>query len=161
VKCRSVLGFAVPVALALVVASSGAAQSPAAGADQLGELVGSDGRSFNWQEWLDDNGPAVVLVWSTWAPRSSEALEQLAGISAACRDRDLDLIVVDVQEEIEDARAVLGDRGVLWVNDRHGAMLKRMRVIRVPAVLIVDPRQGVVGRLDLDPEAVRAWRPEP
>jgi hypothetical protein len=138
----------------LVSCSVAAAQTPR----ETSPLVAPDGRAVRWQQWLDENGPAAVLVWASWAPRAGAVMERLEDLAGACRARGLSPVVVDVQEPMEDARAALDGRGVTWLHDRHGAVLKRHRVIRVPALIVVDRKGVVLGRLEATPEAVRRWR---
>jgi hypothetical protein len=44
-------------------------------------------------------------------------------------------VVLVVQETLDEGRAALGHREVGWLHDRHGALLKRYRVIEVPSLL--------------------------
>jgi hypothetical protein len=67
------------------------------------------------------------------------------------------MVIIAVQEPIEDSRQALGS-GPGWLHDRHGSILKAYRVIRVPAMLVVDSDGRVLERLEALPEAVDAWR---
>jgi len=80
-----------------------------------------------------------------------------AGLSKACADAGLHLVVLDVQESLEDGRSALGGREVGWLHDRHGALLKKYRVIEVPSLLLVTAEGEQLAKLDATPEAVRVW----
>ena len=120
-------------------------------------LLAPDGSPFAWWDWLEENGPAAVLVWSSWAPHSGEVLDDFDALRKACGDKGLSLIVVDVQEPLVEARTALGGRELLWVHDRHGALLKRHRVFRVPMLLILDSEGKPLANLEPKPVAVRGW----
>jgi hypothetical protein len=143
--------------LVLVVAASIGAAGPRGDEEHPSGLLGGDGHSFDWHQWLSDSGPAAVLVWSTWAPESAAVLERLDAIERACGERGLTLVLVDVHEEFEDARTALADQQVLWVHDRHGAVLKKLRVFRVPALVVVDAGGEIRERLEPTVEALLQW----
>ena len=107
------------------------------------------------------DGPAAVLVWSSWAPRSGEVLEDFDLLHRACDAKGLSLIMVDVQEPLVEARSALEGRDVPWVHDRHGALLKRHRVFRVPMLLILDPEGRPLATLEPKPVAVESWSRPP
>jgi hypothetical protein len=67
------------------------------------------------------------------------------------------LVVVAVQEPLADAQNGLGSRRVSWMHDRHGALLKAYRIIRVPSLLIVDAKARDWDNLEISPEAIREW----
>ena len=144
------------VALA-VAASVAVAAWGQPGSERL-TFVSPDGGLLVWAEWLETSGPAAVVMWSSWAPGSEQFLESLRGLGEACAARGLALIVVAVQEPLEDARRALSKTTVQWVHDRHGASLKRYRVISIPGLVVLDRRGAVVERLEPTPEAVRRWR---
>jgi hypothetical protein len=120
-----------------------------------------DGKSVQWKDWVDQRSPAAVLLISSWAPGSDATLSGLAALESACTDRDLAFVVVVVQESFEDARAALdGRHEVPWFHDRHGTILKEYRVIKVPALVIVDADRKVADRIEATPRAVTTWQPE-
>lgn len=113
-----------------------AAAVPAGAGDLV--LSAADGSSVRWAEWVAANGPAAVLVWASWAPAASAAVSSLPELAEAARGQGLKLVVVDVQEELDEARRGLERTGVAWLHDRHGAILKQYRVIQLPIVLVID-----------------------
>jgi hypothetical protein len=118
---------------------------------------GVSGAPIAWTDWVAKRGPVAVLVWASWAPRAGATMEKHAELAAACADGGLHLVVLDVQETLEDGRAALGPRDVGWLHDRHGALLKRHRVIEVPSLVLVAADGKVLARIDATPEAVRGW----
>jgi len=120
-------------------------------------MLAPDGSRFPWWEWLAENGPVAALVWTSWVPRSELVLDAHDELRKACEERGLSLIVIDVQEPLVEAREALDPRGVVWVHDRHGAVLKRHRVFRLPRLLILETDGRMVAELEPRPEAVRAW----
>ena len=147
-----------PVLVLIVAAALLPLPVHAEGAVQPVQLVAPDGSPVQWLEWVAADAPAAVLFWASWAPRSDTVLAGLADLATACRKRELKLIIIDVQESLADARAALADAGVGWLHDRHGALLKEYRVIRVPALLIVDVKGKVLAELAPTPAAVSGWR---
>jgi hypothetical protein len=144
-----VLGV-VPLAIILTTALSG-------GAAEL-TLAGPDGGAVRWSEWLQANGPAAVVVWASWAPGADEVADELDQMGVAARSQQLTLVVVGVQESAEEAARVLGRSGAPWLHDRHGAILKEYRLIRVPILVVVDRQGEVLARLEPSAEALRAWQ---
>jgi hypothetical protein len=147
--------------LGLAAALSLCWQTPViAQADPSPQLVDAVGNPVDWPEWVSERAPVAVLVWSTWVPESRETASNFDALRRACGERELDFVVVDVQEPHDSARRVLDALGVTWLHDRHGAMLKHYRVIRLPVLLVVDSNGEVIGRLEATPEAVESWHPE-
>lgn len=119
---------------------------------------GVSGAPVVWSDWIARRGPVAVLAWASWSPTANEVLGRHAELSAACRVEDLHLVVLDVQEPLEDGRRALGAGGVAWIHDRHGALLKKYRVIELPSLVIVSKNGEVLARLEPTAEAVRGWR---
>jgi len=136
--------------LGLVVASGALA---AGGVD----LRYPDGTPVPWEKWVARTAPVAVVVWSSWQPRAPEVLERRHALEKACRAKGLRLVFVDVVEPLEAARKALAGTGVTWLHDRHGSLLKRCRVVTVPALVVIDRKGRVVARLEPTPEAVKAW----
>jgi hypothetical protein len=121
---------------------------------------GVSGAPVGWSDFLARRGPVAVLVWASWAPAAAEVLDRGEELSRAARDRGLQMVLLDVQEPLEDARRALDGSGLEWIHDRHGALLKTYRVIAVPSVIIVSPQGEALARLAPSPEAVRDWKPK-
>ncbi len=133
------------------------AAGPAAAVDP--PLVdGVSGAPIAWSNWVGNRGPVAVLVWASWAPGAGAVIEAWDEIAQASREAGLHPVVVDVQESLADGRAALGPRKVSWIHDRHGALLKQHRVIRVPSILVVSVEGEAIARLDPTAEAVAGWR---
>jgi len=79
-------------------------------------------------------------------------------IAKECRKSGLHPVIVVVQESLADGRAALGQREISWIHDRHGALLKQYRVIKVPSILVVSAEGEALARLDPTAEAVAGWR---
>jgi len=143
----------------VLMAAMGAVTRPAAAQSSIA-VKDSDGKSVQWSEWIDQRGPTAVLLFSSWAPGSDATLSDLAALERASTDRGLSFVVVVVQEPFDAAQAALGGRHeVPWFHDRHGTILKEYRVIKVPALVIVDADGTVADRIDATPRAVAAWQP--
>jgi hypothetical protein len=118
---------------------------------------GVSGAPVTWSEWLPRKGPVAVLAWSSWAPGADEVLRQSAAIAEACQAKGLGFVVLDVQETLEEAREALAGLEQSWIHDRHGALLKQYRVIRVPSIFLLSTDGRVLGTIEATVEAVRAW----
>jgi hypothetical protein len=118
---------------------------------------GVSGAPVAWSEWLPRKGPLAVLTWASWAPGADEVLRQSGAIASSCRAKGLGFVVLDVQETLEEARAALAGLEQPWIHDRHGALLKQYRVIRVPSIVLLSADGRVLGRVEATVEAVRAW----
>ena len=119
---------------------------------------GVSGAPIAWSDWVSKRGPVAVLVWASWAPGADAVIERWDEIAKECRDSGLHPVVVIVQESLADGRAALGSREVPWIHDRHGALLKQHRVIRVPSILVVSAEGEALARLDPTAEAVAGWK---
>ena len=118
---------------------------------------GVSGAPIAWTDWVTKRGPVAVLVWASWAPTAEATMDGHVGLSKACADAGFHLVVLDVQESLEDGRSALGGREVGWLHDRHGALLKKYRVIEVPSLLLVTAEGEQLAKLDATPDAVRVW----
>jgi hypothetical protein len=139
------------------VLAMAALTAPVAGASEL-TLAEPDGGAVRWSDWLAANGPAAILVWASWAPAADAAVDALDELAVASEAQRLALVVVAVQESAEAAGMVLGRTATPWLHDRHGAILKEYRLIRVPILVVVDSNGGVLAKLEPRPEALRTWR---
>jgi hypothetical protein len=119
---------------------------------------GVSGAPIVWSDVIGKRGPVAVLMWASWAPGAPAVIDSWDEIALASRESGLYPMIVDVQETLADARAALGPRGVPWIHDRHGALLKQHRVIRVPSILVVSVEGEAIARLDPTAEAVAGWR---
>lgn len=128
---------------------------------QPSEIVDGSGRPVRWWDWLTEEGPVALLVWASWAPRADQSLGRFPALKAACGEAGLELAVIDVQEPIQDGRAVLEATGYPWFHDRHGWLLKRHRVVRIPALLILGPGGEALDIVEPTPAAIRAWKAVP
>lgn len=103
-----------------------------------------------WTDWLAEREPAVVVVYASWAPRADGVLAGLGDLESAARARGLRLVLLAVQEPFEDSQAALESVDVEWIHDRHGVLLKRYRVLRVPSMLVIGAEGDLVATLDVD-----------
>jgi hypothetical protein len=118
---------------------------------------GISGAPIAWTDWVAKRGPVAVLVWASWAPSADATMDRYAEFVKACSENGLHLVVLVVQETLDEGRAALGHREVGWLHDRHGALLKRYRVIEVPSLLLVAADGDALDRLEATPEALRGW----
>ncbi|MCP4897264.1 MAG: hypothetical protein GY906_09870 [bacterium] len=142
------------VAMLVLVSIGASAQGP--GVEALHVRV-TDDSLVPLDRWLADNGPAVILVWATWAPRSERALEALDEISRSCIERGFSLAVVDVQESFEDGRNALDDRTVPWAHDRHGLLLKHFRIIKIPTLLMLESDGTLLSQGEVVVDTIEKW----
>ncbi len=119
-------------------------------------LRDGNGVPVMWTDWLAGRAPVAVVVYASWAPRAEAVLVGLGDLDAAARARGLRLVLLAVQEPFEDSRVALESVGFEWIHDRHGVLLKRYRVLRVPSVLVVGTDGELVASLDVDPEQLRS-----
>ena len=120
-------------------------------------LLQADGASVGWDDWLDTHGSTAVVLWASWLPEERRDLKLLAGIRRAADDKGLNFVVIALQEPIEASRESLGPTGLVWLHDRHGAILQHLLIYRVPALAVIDKDGTVLARLEPDPEALSRW----
>ena len=145
--------FSVAAIMALVIITGHTAGSSAAGPT----VTTSDGRPVVWADWLEENGPVAVLLWASWVPDAAATLDNIETITAAARKRDLEVILVVVQESLGEATESLEGVDIRWFHDRFGHILKENRVVSIPRLLVISGDGTVVDRLEVKPESVRAW----
>jgi thiol-disulfide isomerase/thioredoxin len=123
-------------------------------------IADPDGGSIRWSSWLEDHGPAAVVLWASWIPDAEATLNEIEAISRVARSKDLEMVLVSVQESPDEARTMLETAGAPWLNDRYGGLLKQFRVVKIPALVIVAKDGRVVARLDATANALREWKSE-
>jgi hypothetical protein len=139
--------------LAVLMAAS--AGVPAAESDL--HFATSDGTPVRWQEWLDANAPAAVLVLASWVPEGGQTVDSAASIAATARAEGLSFVAVSVQEPFDDAKEMFQTSGVVWLHDRHGSILKEYRIIKLPRLVIVGQTGEVLAQLQPTKEALQSW----
>ncbi len=138
------------------VAVAAAISLPAATAEGP-VLTRPDGGVTEWSEWLGEHGRTAVVLWASWSPTSGAVLAELEPLAAACRELEIALVLVAVQEPLEDSRRSLERRKVAWLHDRHGGLLKSYRLIRVPTLVVVEADGRLAAELDVSAQALRRW----
>ena len=141
--------------LAVIVAAIGLIAVGGSAGDL--HLLGPDRMPVRWNEWLADHGSSAVLVWASWAPGANESLRAAGELREVARRKELEFVIVAVQEEFDEAISILDGSGAPWLHDRHGTILKEYRLIKVPCLIVVDGQGGVQARLDAIPGALTAW----
>ena len=121
---------------------------------------GVSGAPIVWSDWVSKRGPVAVVVWASWAPDAEQVLSEYDEIAKAAEKQGLNVFLLDVQETLEQGRAALDQSELTWLHDRHGALLKQYRVIRVPSVLIVAADGSGLGAIDASVEALAGWGPQ-
>jgi len=119
---------------------------------------GVSGAPIVWSNLVGKHGPVAVVMWASWAPGAEAVIDSWDQIAKECRESGLHPVIVVVQESLADGRAALGPRGVPWIHDRHGALLKQYRVIKVPSIVVVSAEGEDVAHLDPTVAAVAGWR---
>ena len=119
---------------------------------------GISGAPIAWSDWVGKRGPVAVVVWASWAPGAGAVIDIWDEIVKGCRESGLHPVILVVQESLADGRAALGPREIPWIHDRHGALLKQYRVIKVPSILVVSAEGETLARLDPTAEAIAGWR---
>jgi len=135
--------------LLLAASFAGAADPPL--------VDGISGAPIGWTDWISKRGPVALLFWASWAPDAKNVIERHSEIATACQAANLKLVVVGVQESLEDGRASLSGEGLVWIHDRHGALLKQYRVIQVPSLVVVSANGEALARLAPTAEALQGW----
>lgn len=130
-----------------------------AGAAPPGPTVATpDGRPVGWSDWLAERAPVALLMWASWVPDAERVLDDLGPVAAELRGRNLDLVVIVVQETLDEARAGLAGRDVEWLHDRYGLLLKQYRVVSIPRLLILDDEGKVAESRATGPSGAGASR---
>ncbi len=112
---------------------------------------------MGWDDWVENQGQVAVLLWASWAPGAQDVIDRVEELESAAAARNLGLVVVSVQEEVEEARRALDGTNVAWLHDRYGGLLKHYRVVKIPALVVVAGDGGVMTRLEPTAEALRGW----
>jgi hypothetical protein len=119
-----------------------------------------DGTELRWSDWVEERGPAAVVLWASWVPNAEATLKEWSAIARVARSKDLSPVLVSVQESAAETRVSLGAMEAPWMNDRYGGLLKQFRVVEIPALVIVAPEGRIMARLDATANALREWTGE-
>ena len=119
---------------------------------------GVSGAPIVWSDLVGKHGPVAVVMWASWAPGAEAVIDSWDQIAKECRESGLHPVIVVVQESLADGRAALGPGEIPWIHDRHGALLKQYRVIKVPSIVVVSAEGEDVAHLDPTVAAVAGWR---
>jgi hypothetical protein len=118
------------------------------------------GSHLEWSTWVAEHAPAAVVLWSSWTPEAGGALDALGEIETIAAHKGLEFVLVSVQEDAGDAARALGRVEVEWLSDRFGTLLKHYRVVRIPALLVIDAEGVAVARLVPTAAALDGWTRE-
>lgn len=117
-------------------------------------IANASGLPVLWSDWVEENAPVVVLLWASWVPDADQTLAAIGELTAAAKDRDLELVLIVVQEPLEEARDSLENIDVDWYHDRYGRLLKDYRVVSIPRLLVLAEDGRAIERLDANPQAL-------
>lgn len=144
--------FLVIVCLVMtVMATSNAQETPPP------SLSLPNGTSVSWEGWLAGHGSTAVAFWASWLPEDQRDLGLLKEIRRAANERNLNFVVIALQEPIEKSREALTGSGLQWLHDRHGAMLKYLLVYQIPSVVIIHEDGRIAASLSFDAGALTQW----
>ena len=121
------------------------------------DLRTTSGAPFSIADLLA-RGPAVLVLWNSWLPQSDSFLALLPEIAAAAERSGWPGAVVIFQDTETDAAAKLPPEAgtLVYVMDRRGELVRRFKVTRAPAVLLVEQSGAVRARSGPSPDEVRA-----
>jgi thiol-disulfide isomerase/thioredoxin len=110
------------------------------------ELKDVDGKPVNFSRF---KGKVVVLdFWATWCGPCLQAMPQVERVAGEFRDRDVQLIAVNLQEAPQQITSML-ERHKLHpavALDRDGAVAEKYAANAIPQTVVID-RAGMVARL--------------
>jgi thiol-disulfide isomerase/thioredoxin len=110
------------------------------------ELELLDGKKFHL---AGHKGKVVMLdFWATWCGPCLQAMPQVEKVAEAFKDRDVELVAVNLQETAKDVTSML-ERHKLKVTvalDRDGVVAEKYAANAIPQTVIID-REGKVARL--------------
>jgi hypothetical protein len=121
------------------------------------ELETASGPPFSLSTALA-KGPAVLVFWNSWLPGAAEFVPLLHEVDRAAATNGWSGAVVVFQDESDGWATSIGAGGAALPRalDRRGVLLRRFRVTRAPAVLVVGPDGAVLDRGGPDAGQVRA-----
>lgn len=128
--------------------------SAVAGAES--DLKTISGAPFSISELLA-RGPVVLVLWNSWLPQSQEFLTLVPEVGATAERYGWPGAVVVFQDTSADAARKLpsGSSKLQVVLDRRGELVRRFKVTRAPAVLLVEASGAVRARSGPAPDEVR------
>jgi len=120
------------------------------------DLKTTAGAPFSLADLLA-RGPVVLVFWNSWLPHSEEFLALLPEVGRAAERAGWPGAVVVFQDSGADAAKKLpaSTGNLVYVLDRRGELVRRFKVTRAPAVLLVEPSGAVVARSGSAPDEVR------
>jgi thiol-disulfide isomerase/thioredoxin len=120
------------------------------------DLKTTTGAPFSLADFLA-RGPVVLVFWNSWLPHSEEFLALLPEVTSAAEHSGWPGAVIVFQDTGADAAKQLpaSAGGLVYVLDRRGELVRRFKVTRAPAVLLVEPSGAVLARSGSAPEEVR------
>jgi peroxiredoxin len=108
-------------------------------------------------------GKVVFLnFWATWCPPCREEMPSMEALYQRFRDRDLEFLAVDIQEDKDGVAAFMKEYGLTFpvVLDSTGRISAEYGIRGIPTTFIIDREGGiiasVVGGRDWNTEAVFA-----
>lgn len=121
-----------------------------------GDLRTTSGAPFSLTELLR-RGPVILVFWNTWLPHSDEFAGLLPEVEAAAERNGWPGAVVVFQDTSAEAARKLPGNGheLQRVLDRRGELVRRFKVTRAPAVLLVESSGAVRARSGPAPNEVR------
>lgn len=126
-----------PWALALVLSMQVSSVEP---------LTTVSGQPIPLREVLAE-GPVVLVFWNSWLPDAAEFGPQIVAAGRAAQAAGVKCVVIVFQDEPEAARGLPDGGGPLLVAiDRRGELLRRFKVTRAPAVLVIGADGAVLSR---------------
>ncbi len=134
---------------AALVLSAAAGVGPA-------DLPTAAGGTFSVADFLA-RCPGVLVFWNSWLPGAAEFAAMIPEIERAARESGRPGAVVIFQDRDADAAEGLpaGQGHFARVLDRRGELVRRFRVTRAPAVLLIERDGSVRARSGPDAAGIR------
>lgn len=92
---------------------------------------------------------AVLFFWATWCPHCHEELEKLRQIIDTIKEKNIQVLLVDIGESKEEAKAYLKHQNILLDSfvDEENTVAELYGVTGVPTLFFID-EQGIIRDVD-------------
>lgn len=103
----------------------------------------------------------IMLFWATWCPHCHEELERIRQYAARIKEMGVGIILVNVGETREEAKAFLTRRGVMFESfvDEDNTVAGQYGVTGLPTLFLIDDK-GTIRDVahSFDPDALKDGR---
>ena len=98
-----------------------------------------------------DSDKILLFFWATWCPHCKELIPELNEIYAADSNKDIQVIGISIDTNIDELKQVINENGILWPNIADlkgwdGEIVSQYGIAATPSIFLLDKEKTILAK---------------